>query len=124
MLKVHTRKLGDVTILCLRGGVVAGETAILRNAVQSQGDVSVVVLDFTRVNRIDAGGLGALLELREDLQAKGIKFRLMNVTKLVHQILQITRLDSVFEVSSPAEVLSAVALGRSATVVEIEPCPV
>ena len=64
MLKVHIRRLGDVTVLCLQGQIVTGETSTLRDAVLSQSEASVVVLDLARVSRIDAGGLGLLLELR------------------------------------------------------------
>jgi anti-sigma B factor antagonist len=94
---------------------VAGETTHLRNKVQSVSDVSTVVLDLARVNRIDAGGLGVLLELREQSQGKGIEFKLMNVTKLVKQVLEITRLDSVFEISSEHE-LAAAGVGSAAGV--------
>ena len=100
MLNVHTRTSGDVTILRLRGRISIGETTPLRNAVLSQSSVSVVVLDLARVTGIDAHGLGVLLELRSWTESKGMEFRLMNVTKLVQQILKITRLDSVFEIAS------------------------
>lgn len=122
MLKVHAKKLGTVAILCLQGRMVRGETAALRNAVRSQSEVSAVVLDLARVNTIDAGGLGAMLELREQIQSKGIEFRLINVTKLVRRILEITRMDSVFDVTSGAEVLAARSLGQPASVVEIASC--
>jgi anti-anti-sigma factor len=71
----------------------------LHSAVLAQVDASVVVLDLARVNTIDAGGLGVMLELREHTESKGIELRLENVTKLVRQILEITKLDSVFEIS-------------------------
>lgn len=122
MLKVRAQKLGNLTLLCLQGEIVAGETTALRNALQSQSDVSSVVLDLGRVSRIDAGGLGVLLELREQTQSKGIKFRLMNVTRLVQQVLDITGLDSVFEVTSGAERLSAATFGRLVSVLELAPC--
>jgi anti-anti-sigma factor len=122
MLKVHIKNLGTVAILCLQGRVVRGETAALRNAVHSQPEVSAVVLDLARVRTIDAGGLGVMLELREQTQSKGIEFRLINVTKLVRRILEITRLDSVFDVTSGAEVLAARSLGRPASVVELASC--
>ncbi len=112
MLKIHAKNLGTVAILCLQGRVVRGETAALRNAVHSQPEVSAVVLDLARVSTIDAGGLGVMLELREQIQSKGIEFRLINVTRLVGGILEITRLDSVFKVTSGADILSAVSLGR------------
>jgi anti-anti-sigma factor len=66
----------------------------------SEADASAIVLDFTRVNVIDAGGLGMLLELRADTEASGIEFRLQNVSKLVRQVLEITRLDTVFEMTT------------------------
>ena len=112
MLKLYTQKLGDVSIICLSGGIVVGETTSLRRIVQLQSDVSMVVLDFARVNRIDAGGLGVLLELRESLQSKGVAFRLMNVTQMVHRVLDLTCLDAVFEVGSDSTVLASATHGR------------
>ena len=109
MLKLYTQKLGDVSIICVSGGIVVGETTSLRRIVQSQSDVSMVVLDFAGVNRIDAGGLGVLLQLRESLQSKGVAFRLMNITQMVHRILALTCLDTVFEVSSESSVLASAA---------------
>src|SRR6266849_8378453 len=100
MLKVHAKNLGTVAILCLQGRVVRGETAALLNGVHSQSEVSAVVLDLARVSTIDAGGLGVMLELREQTQSKGIAFKLINVTKLVSRLLEITRLNSVFEITS------------------------
>jgi anti-anti-sigma factor len=97
---VQTQKLGDVTILRLGGRIEIGETIPLRNAVLSQSNASAVVLDLARVSGIDARGLGVLLELREWTQSKGIEFRLINVTKLLQQVLKITRLDSVFDISA------------------------
>jgi len=102
MLKVHARNLGNVAFLCMQGQIVNGETETLRKAVYSQSDVSTVVLDLAQVSTVDAGGLGVMLELREQVQAKGISFKIMNVSKLVGQVLEVTRLDSVFEVTSGA----------------------
>jgi anti-anti-sigma factor len=106
MLKVNTQKLGEITILRLHGRIVIGETRVLLNAVLSQSDASVVILDLARVKGVDAHGLGVLLQLREETQSKGIEFRLTNATRLVRQVLEITCLNTVFEVSSEAEVLS------------------
>lgn len=69
MLKVHARKLGAVAILHVQGQIVIGELATLRNAAFSQSKASVLVLDLARVSRIDAAGLGLMLELRELAQA-------------------------------------------------------
>lgn len=104
MLRVKATKLGEVVIFCLRGRIVRGETEPLREAVNSQTEVAAVVLDLAGVNTIDAGGLGLLLELREQAHSNGIEFRIRNVTRLVRQVLEITRLNSVFEVPSQRRV--------------------
>jgi len=52
-----------------------------------------------------------LLELRAQTESKGIEFRLMNVTRLVSRVLEITRLNTVFEMTSSDALLPA-ALGR------------
>jgi len=122
MLKVHAKKLGTVAILCLQGRIVRGETAALRNAVQAQSSVGTVILDLTRVTTIDAGGLGVMLQLREQAQEKGIDLKLMNVTKLVNRLLEITRLNSVFQVTSGAEILSTVSRDRPASLVQLPSC--
>lgn len=105
-MKVHVHKLGNISILRLQGRIVIGETDILSNAVGSQGNASAIVLDLARVSRVDARGLGVLLRLREQAESKGIEFRIMNVTKLVQQVLKITKLNTVFEVTSERELAS------------------
>ena len=122
MLRVYTKKLGTVAIVCLQGRIVNGETAALRDAVDSQSNVSAVVLDLGRVSTIDAAGLGVLLELRERTQSRGIDFKLMNVTKLVSVVLEITCLNSVFEVTSEAEVLAAGSFERRGSLAELISC--
>ena len=122
MLKIQAKNLGTVAILCLQGRIVTGETEALREVVYSQSGVRTVVLDFARVSTVDAGGLGVMLELREQTQAKGIDFKLMNVTTLVSWVLEITRLDSVFEVTSGAEILSAISCRRPVSAMELARC--
>ena len=100
MLSVQTQRSGNVAKLCVQGRLVSGETDVLSDAVRSQLNSSVIVLDFAGVEMIDARGLGVLLELREFCQLKGIEFRLLNVNSLVEEVLEITRLNSVFDVSS------------------------
>jgi anti-anti-sigma factor len=112
MLKIQAKKLGTVAVLCLQGQIVNGETDILSNAVYSQSKVSAVILDLARVTTVDAGGLGVMLELREQLESKGIRFELTNVTSLVSKLLELTRLDSVFRITSGVGFFPAVSPGR------------
>jgi anti-anti-sigma factor len=126
MLQIQARKLGTVAVLCLDGQIVTGETEILRDAVLSLSealtDVSAVILDLARVATVDAGGLGVLLVLREQLQSRGIRFELMNVNKWVSRVLELTRLDSVFRITSGVEYLPAVAQSRRAAVRPFASC--
>lgn len=116
MLKVHTRNLGNVAVVCLQGRIVNGETASLREAVDSHLDASAVVLDLAQVSTIDASGLGLMLSLRQQAEAHGVGLKLMNVSKFVKQVFEITRLDTVFEVIPRVEPLSALSQARRARV--------
>src|SRR5215510_1304742 len=99
MWKVRTQKLGGLVILRLQGRIVKGETSELIDAIRSQSNASVIMLDFAQVELVDAKGLGVLLELREFTETRGIELRLINVNELVQQVLALTRLDSVLTVS-------------------------
>src|SRR5262245_57391744 len=122
MLKVHTTNFGSVAVLCVQGRIVRGETEVLRNAVLAQRKVSVVVLDLAQVSMIDAGGLGLLLELRQHTESSGLEFRLENVTKLVSQVLEITRLDTVFDISVGKDVPVSPLHQRPQILIETNAC--
>jgi anti-sigma B factor antagonist len=103
MLKLQTKRLDAAEILCLEGQIVTGQTEILRGAVQSASGASDIILDFSNVRIVDAHGLGVLLQLREQALAKGAHFELINVSKPLYRIFEITRLDTVFEINRSAE---------------------
>ena len=106
MLKITVQKLGDTSVLRCRGRIVAGDAgSILRSAVLSQRQTTILVIDLARVERIDAGGLGLLLGLRESTRSKAIMFKLMNATKRVEEIFELTHLQHVFEFCSVRELL-------------------
>ena len=112
MLKVHAKNLDKITILSLQGQFVTGETEILRRVVQSLSGTKAVILDLAQVSKIDAHGLGVMLELRARTHANGARFELMNVNKPLNTILEMTRLDSVFRITSRGELFSGVSRGR------------
>ena len=106
MLKITVQKLGDTSVLRCHGRIVAGDAgSILRNVVLSQRHTRVLVIDLARVERIDAGGLGVLLGLRELARSSAIMFKRMNATKRVEEILELTHLQHVFEFCSVRELL-------------------
>ena len=122
MLTLHAKKLDAVVVLSLQGKIVNGETEVLNNAIGMLSDVSAVKLDLARVSTIDARGLGVMLELREQANAKGIRFELMNVTTQVSRVLKIARLDSVFQISPAVEFLPAFQRSRRTPVAALASC--
>ena len=121
MLSIHITNFGQTAILSADGRIVNGATSELRNAVDSQLNSDLIVLDLTRVNTFDAHGLGVMLELRERTESKGVKFKLMNPTKRVRELLEITRLNSVFEFVSRPQFLSLLLRTRH-TAPELASC--
>ena len=63
-----------------------------------------------------------MLELREHCESRGVEFRLKKVTKLVRQVLEITRLNSVFEISPDTEVVQFPLPRRSAIDLQMALC--
>lgn len=117
MLKVTVQELGDASVLRCQGRIVIGDAcSILRKAVLSQRHTRAVVLDLARVDRIDAGGLGVLLGLREWARSGAIAFKLMNVTKKVEEILELTGLQRVFGFCSVRDIFCL--LHRAASVIQ------
>ena len=99
MLKINTKKLGAMTVLCLEGQIVTGNTDTLCGAVQSVSEMSDIILDLSNVSVVDAHGLGVLLQLREQAVSRGVRFELSNVSKPLSRILEITRLNTVFDIN-------------------------
>ena len=109
MLKVHAKKSDDITVHYLEGSIINGETEVLRDAVQSASDIT---LNLSKVTIVDAHGLGVLLELREQALAKGAHFELINVSKRLYRIFEITRLNTVFDISSKVHFLPQFAYSQ------------
>jgi anti-anti-sigma factor len=101
MLKITVQKLGDASVLRCKGQIVVGDAcSMLRSAVLSQQHSRMLVLDLGWVDRIDAGGLGVLLDVREWARSGTSVFKLMNVTNKVEEVLELTHLQNVFEFCS------------------------
>src|ERR1700674_3225340 len=93
MLTVTVKNSDDGVVLQCQGRIVRGdETAILCAAVRQER--RNVTLDLTRVDAIDAAGVGALVSL----QASGIYLTLLNPTEQVREVLRVTQLESIFEI--------------------------
>ena len=100
-MKVSTRRVDDVTILDLSGRITLGEGSVqLREAVKdllSRGSRKIL-LNLEDVNYIDSSGIGELVSAYTTVRNQGGDLKLLNLTKKVHDLLQITKLYTVFDI--------------------------
>jgi anti-anti-sigma factor len=119
MLKATVHRFRDITIVRCEGRIVVGERfAILHDAVRTHNPAGTVVLDVARVDRVDAGGLGLLLGLREWAHANAIRFKLMNAIHNVDRVIRLTKLDHVFEFWSVRDMFHLVRLADISVAVD------
>jgi anti-sigma B factor antagonist len=99
-LYVVEKALGDVTLLDLRGRITLGpETVLLRDRVKKLVDAghARIVLNLELVDYIDSVGLGTLIASYTSVCKRGGELKLLHLTRRVRDLLQITRLITVFE---------------------------
>ena len=100
-LTISTRQLDGVTILDLSGRITLGEGSVqLRDAIRdllAKGS-KLILLNLADVNYIDSSGIGELVSAYTTVRNQGGELKLLNLTKKVHDLLQITKLYTVFDV--------------------------
>jgi anti-sigma B factor antagonist len=100
-VKLNTRQVGDVTVLDAAGRITLGEgTSTLRDAIKSivEGGSKKVLLNLGEVNYIDSSGIGELVSAFTTVTNQGGQLKLLNLNKRIQDLLQITKLYTVFEV--------------------------
>jgi anti-sigma B factor antagonist len=100
-LKLTTRQVGDVTVMDAIGKVTLGEgSAAFRDAVKVllvDGHKKILV-NLGEVNYIDSSGIGELVSAFTTVSNADGQLKLLNLTKRVQDLLQITKLYTVFDV--------------------------
>ena len=94
MLTVNVEYSDQAAILHCQGRIVSGDETALLCAALAQ-EQPYVVLDLAEVSAIDAAGIGVLVSL----QAAGVYLKLLSPTPQVREVLKVTQLDSIFEIS-------------------------
>lgn len=99
-LKIQTRILDGICVVDCAGRIVFGEeSASLRETVKSLiAEHNKIVLNLGNVTYIDSGGLGTLVALYTTARSAGGTIKLASLTKRVGDLLQVTKLLTVFEV--------------------------
>jgi anti-sigma B factor antagonist len=96
-----TRRVGEVAIVDISGRIVLGpESAALRSLVNdllSKGNKKIL-LNLAEVNYIDSSGLGHLVSAFTTARKQGGELKLLKLTNKVHDLMQITKLYTVFDI--------------------------
>lgn len=100
-MKANTRQVDGIAIVDLSGRITLGEgSVILRDTVRDlvgKGNKKIL-LNLGEVNYIDSSGIGELVSAFTSVRNQGGELKLLNLTKKVHDLLQITKLYTVFDV--------------------------
>jgi anti-sigma B factor antagonist len=100
-VKLNTRQVGDVTVIDVSGRITLGEGAsVIRDAVRdlTTKENKKILLNLGDVPYIDSSGIGELVAGYTSVANAGGTLKLLGLTKRVQDLLQITKLYTVFEV--------------------------
>ena len=114
MLGVHIKKIGEMAVAECEGRLVRSEATFkLREAVTSQRDAHIIVLDLSAVSAIEGGGLGMLVFLQRWACDHDIRFKLFNPTKSVRDRLECVGSMQEFDIATRDEMMALLARADS-----------
>ena len=100
-LTIASRELDGVTVMSLNGRITLGEGSVqIRDAIRdliAKGQKRIL-LDLGEVNYIDSSGLGELVSAYTTVKNQGAALKLLKLTRKVHDLLQLTKLYTVFDI--------------------------
>jgi len=119
-LRISNRQVDGVGVVELSGRIVLGEES---NAMREQikgmlaAGQKKIVLNLADVSYIDSAGLGALVAAHHSARTQGASLKLAHLGQKFQEILQVTKLLTVFEVhdTESAAVRSFVASDRASS---------
>lgn len=115
-LKITQRETDGVIVMALDGPIVLGEEVnSLRTRVKRllEEEKRKIVLDMGNVTVVDSAGLGTLVGIHQSVSSRGASLRLCNLGGRLKELLQMTRLLTVFTVSE-SEADAVQSFGKSA----------
>jgi anti-sigma B factor antagonist len=102
-LRATSRDAGRVTVVDFSGRITLGDgSALLRKTLRDllEERRTRILLNLGDVDYIDSSGIGELVSGYTSVKNRGGELKLLNLTKKVHDLLQITKLYTVFDVHS------------------------
>ena len=102
-VELSISKVDSVSVVTLKGTIIAGndkELLMARAEELLEAGETRIILDLGQVNYVDSTGIGALVHIHTTAERRGAMVKLLNLTKRIHDVLQITRLSTVFGIYS------------------------
>ncbi len=99
-MKATVRQIGHVSVVDLSGKITIGEgDVVMREKVQEvlDGGNLNVLLNLEKVSYMDSAGIGELVACFKRAKEKGGVVKLLNPSGKVYDLLQLTKLEEVFE---------------------------
>ncbi len=100
-MTIAVHEVKTIPVLDLKGRITMGEGSVqIRDTIRDlvgKGQRSIL-LNLGDVNYIDSSGLGELVAAYTTARNVGAELKLLNLSKKVHDLLQLTKLYTVFEV--------------------------
>lgn len=100
-VKLNTRQVGDVSVVDVAGRITLGEgSTALRDALRDMvaKNHKKILLNLGEVSYIDSSGIGELVSGFTSVTNSGGQLKLLGLNKRVKDLLQITKLYTVFDV--------------------------
>jgi anti-anti-sigma factor len=111
---MHTDKIGDMIVVECEGTIGnAYAAARLRDAVMSQAQLNVVVIDLSEVDSIEGAGLAVLGFLQRWAHKNQIRLKLFNPSRIVRNTLKHAGSSFEFEIASLEEAMALLARADS-----------
>ncbi len=98
-LKMETRQVNGVTVVTCHGRITFGEdaAALRENLKRLLSSSRQIVLNLSEVSYIDSGGLGTLVGVYSSARSAGADIKLTGLGQRLRDVLQVTKLVTVFE---------------------------
>jgi anti-sigma B factor antagonist len=92
---------GDTVVFGIEGQLVAGNRQQLREGVLNEIERGAhsIVIDFADTGYVDSAGLGVLVSLSKKIREASASLRLVNLNDDLRTLFELTRLDTLFDLS-------------------------
>ncbi len=100
-MTITTREVSHVTIVDIDGRITLGdELGELRDTIRElvAAGKKKIILNLAKVDYIDSSGVGELVGSYTTVRNEGGELKLMNLTQKVHDVLNVTKLYTVFDI--------------------------